>query len=263
MPPHNFCHPALSQCNVLQDDDFFLPWSIVCYTWPHPPLPRAWKTSWKIVSLVRQLGISRLTACAPPLLNVQLMKQPKKGVPKNSTFLKYQVSEISERCTLFREHRVCASDISNEANEIQWNPHLSKHQHVQPSNQDVTPAKVWPAPAAVVVVVPKRCELDVVASFSLKSILLLRGQIQRQGKGQRQRQIQRQIQIHLNEDQAAPLWNPVQTTADCVRVLFEIWSDGVLDCFSCGYSIYCFLAGSIWMTMSLQIRGRGRLLSVM
>ena len=25
VPPQNFCHPALSQCNVLQDDDFFLP----------------------------------------------------------------------------------------------------------------------------------------------------------------------------------------------------------------------------------------------
>ena len=69
---------------------------------------------------------------------------------------------------------------------------------MQPSNQDLTPAKVGPAPAAIIVVVPKRCELDVVASVSLKSILLLRGQIQRQGKGQRQRQIQRQIQIQSN-----------------------------------------------------------------
>ena len=72
-----------------------LSWSIVCYTWPHPPLPRAWKTSWKIVSLVRQPGISKLTACAPPLLHVQLMKQPKKGVPKNSTFLNFQVSNLN------------------------------------------------------------------------------------------------------------------------------------------------------------------------
>ena len=119
VPPHNFCHPALSQCNVLQDDDFFLPWSIVCYTWPHPPLPRAWNTSWKIVSLVRQPGISRLTACAPPLLHVQLMKQPKKGVPKNSTFLKYQVSEISERCTLFSgTPRMCF----RHQQWSQWNP---------------------------------------------------------------------------------------------------------------------------------------------
>ena len=98
------------------------------------------------------------------------------------------------RKVLFQEHPLCASDISNEANKIQWNPQLSKHQHVQPGNQDLTPAKVGPAPAAVIVVVPKRCELDVVASVSLKSILLLRGQIQRQGKRQRQRQIQRQGQ---------------------------------------------------------------------
>jgi len=34
----------------------------------HPPLPSAWSTSWKTVSLVRQLGISRLIACSPPCL---------------------------------------------------------------------------------------------------------------------------------------------------------------------------------------------------
>ena len=138
----------------------------------------------------------------PPALRLSYMcnwwNSPKRVSQKIVPFWNIRFLKFQKGVHFFREHRVCASDISNEANEIQWNPHLSKHQHVQPSNQDVTPAKVWPAPAAVVVVVPKRCELDVVASFSLKSILLLRGQIQRQGKGQRQRQIQRQIQIQSN-----------------------------------------------------------------
>ena len=145
---------------------------------------------------------SRGSPSWPPALRLSYMcnwwNSPKRVSQKIVPFWNIRFLKFQKGVHFFREHRVCASDISNEANEIQWNPHLSKHQHVQPSNQDVTPAKVGPAPAAIIVVVPKRCELDVVASFSLKSILLLRGQIQRQGKGQRQRQIQRQIQIQSN-----------------------------------------------------------------
>jgi len=77
------------------------------------------------------------------------------------------------------------------------------------------PAKIGPAPTAIIVVVSEGCELDVVPTVTLARIDLY----------QKER-------IDLDEDQTTSLRDPVQAATDGVSVVLKVLTDSVLDCLS-------------------------------